>query len=244
MPRGDARPLIDYHTGLVTDPKKATLPLVLERRGDQELLPVVAQDHVTGEIRMLAWATAEAVQATLESGRATFYSRSRGQLWEKGKTSGNALEVHAVLVDCDADALVYLVTPSGPTCHTGAPSCFFRRLSNGGEIEEPATAPTLLARLDAVLRARREATAEKSYAKSLYDAGPAKIGDKLREEADELGRAVAAEEDGRVVSEAADVLFHVMVALRSRGLGIDAVLRELERRAGTGGHEEKKRRKG
>ncbi len=191
---------------------------------------------------MLAWASAEAVRVTLETGRATFYSRSRAALWEKGQSSGNTLDVVSVLVDCDADALVYLVVPHGPTCHTGAPSCFFRRLTDGMELEEPAAPTTLLSRLDAVLLARRAASGEKSYAKSLYDAGPAKIGEKLREEADELSHAVAAETDERVVSEAADVLFHVMVALRSRGLGIDAALGELERRAGTGGHEEKKRR--
>ncbi|MBX3205630.1 MAG: bifunctional phosphoribosyl-AMP cyclohydrolase/phosphoribosyl-ATP diphosphatase HisIE [Labilithrix sp.] len=214
-----------------------------ERKGDVDVLPVVAQDHVTGEIRMLAWATPEAVRATLESGHATFYSRSRAELWEKGKTSGNALEVLSVLVDCDADALVYLVAPRGPTCHTGAPSCFFRRLTDAGEIEEPAGASTLLARLDAVLLARRAADAEKSYAKSLYDGGAAKIGEKLREEADELARAVAEESADRVVSEAADVLFHVMVALRSRDVGVEDVLRELSRRAGTGGHDEKKLRK-
>ena len=224
-------------------PVLEALPLQLERRGDVDLVPVVAQDHVTGEIRMLAWATAAAVRATLETGHATFYSRSRGELWEKGATSGNTLDVVSVLVDCDADALVYLVTPRGPTCHTGAPSCFFRRLTGGGELEEPVTASTLLARLDATLLARREATAEKSYVKSLYDGGPSKIGEKLREEAGELANAVAGESDDRVVSEAADVLFHVMVALQSRGVGIDAVLRELARREGTGGHEEKKRRK-
>ena len=223
-------------------PEKA-LPLQMERRGDVELIPVVAQDHATGEIRMLAWATADAVRETLATGHATFYSRSRKELWVKGKTSGHTLEVVSVLVDCDADALVYLVVPRGPTCHTGAPSCFFRRLTKSGELEEPVAAATLLARLDATLLARKEATAEKSYVKSLYDGGPAKIGEKLREEAGELADAVAGETEDRVVSEAADVLFHVMVALRSRGVGIDSVLRELSRREGTGGHEEKKRRK-
>lgn len=219
-------------------PDQSPATLTYERRGDVDLLPVVVQDHVSGEIRMLAWATREAVERTLETGRATFYSRSRKELWEKGKTSGNALDVLSVLVDCDSDALVYVAAPHGPTCHTGAPSCFFRKL---GE-PSPTPAPTVLARLDAVLLARRQATAEKSYTKSLYDGGPGKIGEKLREEADELSRAVANEADERVVSEAADVLFHVMVALRSRGLGIDAVLRELSRREGTGGHDEKKKR--
>lgn len=217
------------------------VPLEFER-GEQGLLPVVAQDHVTGEIRMLAWASPEAVRATIETGRATFYSRSRSELWEKGKTSGNALDVVGVLVDCDADALVYLVAPRGPSCHTGAPSCFFRRLSPEGVLESPVEPSTLLARLDAVLLARTSATARASYTKSLYDAGPGKIGEKVREEAEELANAVASESDARVVAEAADVLFHVMVALRSRGLGIEAVLRELSRREGIGGHEEKKQR--
>lgn len=191
---------------------------------------------------MLAWVTADAVRATLATGRATFFSRSRGELWEKGKTSGNTLDVVSVLVDCDADAIVYLVAPRGPTCHTGAPSCFFRRLGPDGTLDEAVEASTLLGRLDAVLLARRGATAEKSYTKSLYDAGAPKIGAKLREEADELARAVAEEDESRVIGEAADVLFHVMVALRWRGLGIADVLRELDRRAGTGGHEEKRAR--
>lgn len=216
--------------------------LQFERAGDHALMAVVAQDDVTGEIRMLAWANAEAVRATLETGRATFFSRSRGALWEKGKTSGNALDVVAVLVDCDADALVYRVRPRGPSCHTGAPSCFFRRLSPSGAIDAEVTGPTLLARLDAVLAARKGADAGASYVKSLYDGGPLKIGAKLREEAGELAEAVASEDVSRVVSEAADVLFHVMVALRSRSVGIEDVLRELERRSGTSGHEEKSRR--
>ena len=210
------------------------------------LIPVVAQDHLTGEVRMVAFATEKAVLLTLETGRATFWSRSRGELWEKGRTSGNFLRVTGVLVDCDADCLIYLVAPHGPTCHTGAPTCFFRRAElEGGAIRVSSTevaAPTLLARLEAVLEARKASTGKASYAKSLYDGGAAKIGEKLVEEAGELARAVAGEDDERVVSEAADVLFHVMVALRSRGVGFEAVLRELDRRTGTSGHDEKRTR--
>jgi phosphoribosyl-ATP pyrophosphohydrolase/phosphoribosyl-AMP cyclohydrolase len=210
------------------------------------LIPVVAQDHLTGAVRMVAFATEQAVKLTLETGRATFWSRSRGELWEKGRTSGNTLAVKAVLVDCDADCLVYLVAPNGPTCHTGAATCFFRRAElAGGSIHVSDTevpAPTLLARLEAVLEARKASTAKASYVKSLYEGGPAKIGEKLLEEAGELARAVAGEQDDRVVSEAADVVFHVMVALRSRGVGIEAVLRELEKRTGTSGHDEKRAR--
>lgn len=227
---------------------EGSLPLHFERldRSDRSdlpaLIPVVAQDHVTGEIRMLAWASAEAVRATLETGRATFFSRSRRELWEKGGTSGNTLDVVSVLVDCDADALVYLVAPRGPTCHTGVPSCFFRRLTGEGTLDEAAPASTLLARLEAVLVSRRSATAGKSYTKSLYEGGPQKIGAKVREEADELARALENETNERVASEAADVLFHVMVALTSRGLRMADVLNELERRAGTSGHDEKRSR--
>jgi phosphoribosyl-ATP pyrophosphohydrolase/phosphoribosyl-AMP cyclohydrolase len=218
-------------------------PLEFDASG---LVPVVVQDHLSGETRMVAFASAEAVQKTLETGRATFWSRSRGELWEKGRTSGNTLAVTGVLVDCDADCLVYLVAANGPTCHTGAATCFFRRaeLVDGRVVVSDAEvpAPTLLARLEAVLEARRASDAKASYAKSLYDAGPTKIGEKLVEEAGELARAVAGEDDDRVASEAADVLFHVMVALRSRGVAFENVLRELDRRSGTSGHDEKRAR--
>lgn len=210
------------------------------------LVPVVAQDALSGEVRMVAFANAEAVRHTLESGRATFWSRSRGELWEKGRTSGNAMDVRAVLVDCDADCLLYLVSPHGPTCHTGAPTCFFRRvtLADGqpSVSDREVPEPTLLARLETILEARKAATAAGSYTKSLYDGGAAKIGEKLREEAAELAVAVASEGDGRVVSEAADVFFHLLVALRSRGVAFDEVLRELDRRSGTSGHDEKRAR--
>lgn len=202
------------------------------------LLPVVVQDRLTGEVRMVAYANAEALRLTQETGLATFWSRSRSEIWVKGKTSGHEIRVSRVLVDCDADALVYEGEPVGPSCHTGAESCFFREL-DGDEPSAPSVAQTTLARLQVVLDARKAATAEKSYTKSLYDGGAAKIGDKLREEADELAAAVASESDERVVSEAADVLFHLMVALRSRGVSFRDVLALLEARTGKSGHEEK-----
>lgn len=195
---------------------------------------------------MVAMATEKAVELTLETGRATFWSRSRNELWEKGRTSGNGMNVSGVLVDCDADCVVYLVSPDGPTCHTGAPTCFFRRAELvGGKIKVSDTevpVPLLLARLESVLEDRKKSSAESSYVKSLYEAGATKIGEKLTEEAGELARALESESDERVAAEAADVLFHVMVALRSRGIGFEAVLRELDRRAGTSGLEEKRRR--
>jgi phosphoribosyl-AMP cyclohydrolase / phosphoribosyl-ATP pyrophosphohydrolase len=211
--------------------------------GKDDLVPVVAQDHVTGEVRMFAFATLEAVKHTLETKRATFWSRSRGELWEKGRTSGNAMDVTGVLVDCDRDCLVYLVAPRGPSCHTGRATCFFRRLElEGGRLvvhEDAVPEPQLLARLEKTLEERKSSDARSSYVRSLYDGGATKIGAKVREEADELARAVASESDARVVSEAADVLFHVMIALRSRSVPIADVLSELERRSGTSGHAEK-----
>jgi phosphoribosyl-ATP pyrophosphohydrolase/phosphoribosyl-AMP cyclohydrolase len=206
---------------------------------DRGLVPVIAQDHLTGEIRMLAHANREAVERTLATGRATFFSRSRSTLWEKGESSGNTMDVVSVLLDCDADALVYLVAPRGPTCHTGAPSCFFRTADDGAD----ARARPLLSRLEAVLDARKSATAKASYTKSLYDGGPPRIGEKLREEAAELAEAVGSEDSSRVVAEAADVLFHLMVALRARDVSFEAVLTELHRRSGTSGHDEKLSRK-
>jgi phosphoribosyl-ATP pyrophosphohydrolase/phosphoribosyl-AMP cyclohydrolase len=221
----------------------SSLPIKFDANG---LVPVVVQDDLTGEVRMFAFATEAAVRATLETGRATFFSRSRGELWEKGSTSGNTIRVHRVLVDCDADCLVYAADPQGPSCHTGAPSCFFQVL-DGEALVEPkdpqVTAQTLFAKLEATLEARKHATGTSSYTKSLYDAGAPRIGAKIREEAEELSLAVEAETDDRVVSEAADVLYHVLVGLRWRSIPLRRVLAELARRVGTSGHQEKAARR-
>ena len=211
-------------------------PLVFDSKG---LVPVVVQDHLTGEIRMVAHATAEALQKTLESGLATFWSRSRNELWEKGRTSGNSIRVHRILVDCDADCVVYSGEPQGASCHTGAVSCFFQVLE-GGKLSQASGQPqTLLATLEAVLESRKQSTGAASYTKSLYEAGAHAIGDKIREEANELGVAIAQETDERVVSEAADVLYHLVVALRWRDVPLRRVLGELAKRLGTSGHAEK-----
>lgn len=196
---------------------------------------------------MVAYANRAAVRLTLETGKATFFSRSRGELWEKGRTSGNVMRVASVFVDCDEDALVYLVSPEGPTCHTGAPSCFFRRARLGDDdaittVDEKVAPAIFLEQLEEVLEARKSSTADKSYVRSLYQGGAEKIGGKLREEAGELADALAREGVDRVTSEAADVLFHVMVALRARDIPVRAVLEELDRRFGTSGHDEKRAR--
>jgi phosphoribosyl-ATP pyrophosphohydrolase/phosphoribosyl-AMP cyclohydrolase len=200
------------------------------------LVTVVVQSRYGGEIRMVAHANREAVEKTLSTGIAHFFSRSRKSLWKKGETSGNTIAVAEVWVDCDRDALVYLADPHGPSCHTGERTCFFERLH--GDADGHA-GPTLF-RLGRTLEARRdEGEAAKSYTKKLLDEGPPKIADKVREEADELARALTNESDERVVSEAADVLYHVMVGLLARGLTLEDVERELARRFGTSGIEEK-----
>jgi phosphoribosyl-ATP pyrophosphohydrolase/phosphoribosyl-AMP cyclohydrolase len=214
----------------------STLPLTFDENG---LVPVIVQDHLTGEIRMFAYATNAAVRNTMQTGRATFWSRSRGELWEKGRMSGNEIRVFRVLVDCDADCVVYSGEPQGNSCHTGAQSCFFQSFE-GDALDQASHRPqTLLAMLEAVLEERKKSTGAASYTKSLYERGPAVIGAKVREEADEFGRAIEGESDERVVSEAADVVYHLMVGLRARGVPIRKVLAELSNRFGTSGHEEK-----
>lgn len=203
------------------------------------LISVVVQDRHTGEIRMLAHANEQALRKTLDSGEAWFFSRSRRALWKKGETSGHVIAVAEVWADCDGDAVVYLSDPSGPSCHTGERSCFFRRLDAEGE----GRAAPALARLWDALEARRRATGDESYTRSLLDAGAPKINAKIREEADELARAVEGEPDDRVVAEAADVVYHVLVGLLSRGVSLRDVEAELARRFGTSGHAEKAARK-
>jgi phosphoribosyl-ATP pyrophosphohydrolase/phosphoribosyl-AMP cyclohydrolase len=207
------------------------------------LMPAVVQDWLTGQVRMCAFVNREAIARTIETGRATFFSRSRGTLWEKGETSGNALHVRGVYVDCDADTLLVMAEPSGPSCHTGQPSCFFRRLEGDTIVDETVPAVAFLNRLEGEIQSRAVSTAEKSYTKSLLDAGAEKIGDKVREEADEFARAVASETDERVASEAADVVYHLMVGLVSRGVAWRTVVEVLAKRAGTSGHAEKAARK-
>jgi phosphoribosyl-ATP pyrophosphohydrolase/phosphoribosyl-AMP cyclohydrolase len=206
---------------------------------DRGLMPAVVQDWLTGQVRMCAFVNREAIARTVATGRATFFSRSRGALWEKGETSGNALHVRSLHVDCDADTLLIMAEPAGPSCHTGQPSCFFRRLEGETIVDETMPAAAFLDRLEAEIQSRRASSSEKSYTKSLLEAGAGKIGDKVREEADEFARAIAQESDDRVASEAADVVYHLMVGLASRGVPWRAVIEVLAKRAGTSGHAEK-----
>jgi phosphoribosyl-AMP cyclohydrolase / phosphoribosyl-ATP pyrophosphohydrolase len=211
--------------------------LKFDERG---LIPAIAQDHLTGQVRMLAYMNEAALEQTLSSGKATFFSRSRGTLWTKGETSGHVLSVLSVVADCDADTLLLSVLPVGPSCHTGRPACFFRRVTAGGALTDQASeAAPFLTELGEVLESRKTSSAEKSYTKSLLMGGPDKIGAKLREEAGELADAIKNESDERVLSEASDLLYHALVGLTQRGLTLRQVIEVLAKRTHQSGHAEK-----
>jgi len=185
------------------------------------LLPVIAQDRDSGDVLMLAWANAEAVARTAETGLAHFWSRSRKALWQKGETSGNALRVFEARADCDKDALLLVVEPAGPACHTGTRTCF-------GETSPTAAGmPFELAR---VVRERAQAKPEESYTARLLAKGQAAVLKKIGEEATEVVLAAAAESDTRLAEESADLLFHLLVALHQRGVPLSRVMEELRRR--------------
>jgi phosphoribosyl-ATP pyrophosphohydrolase/phosphoribosyl-AMP cyclohydrolase len=223
---------------------------------ERGLVPCIVQDATTGVVLMLAWMNAEALRRTRDTGQAHFWSRSRQALWRKGETSGNTLVVVELRIDCDLDAVLVRARPAGPTCHTGATSCFFHRDrsegadgsegsagSAGGDEIDDGPAPPILHRLEQVIEARRSSTADKSYTRSLLEAGMPKILAKIAEEHGELAAELPAGDDAKVVHETADLLFHVMVGLAARRLPLQAVLDELARRFGTSGHVEKARRK-
>lgn len=184
---------------------------------------------------MVAWMSPESLERTLDSKMATFFSRSRGRLWVKGEESGNVLHVVDVFADCDRDTLLILVDPAGPSCHTGADNCFFQPL----EGDDDAPAKPLLERLVRVIEARKNAESDKSYTRSLLDAGASKIGKKVVEEGHEFAVALAHESESAVASEAADVLYHLLVGLSSRGVPFREVLDILAKRFRQSGLDEK-----
>lgn len=190
---------------------------------ERGLVPCVVQDCRTGEVLTLAYANAESVRLTEETGELHLWSRSRGELWHKGATSGNVQKVHALRLDCDGDAILALVEPAGPACHTGERTCFHR-----GDLEPPVLAEVLPG-LERTLAARAADPPGGSYTARLL-ADPPFIGEKVREEAEEVTRAAREESDERVAEEAADVLYHLLVLLRSRGLGLDVPLEVLRER--------------
>jgi phosphoribosyl-AMP cyclohydrolase / phosphoribosyl-ATP pyrophosphohydrolase len=216
----------------------ATEPLAAVRFDEQGLVPCVMQDWATGEVLTLAYMNEEALRRTLDTREIHFYSRSRDELWRKGETSGNVQRVRQIRYDCDGDALVALVEPTGPACHTGQRSCFYRDLNGTADPEvdaapadgEPVPAAHEAAGvLERTLADRRDRRPAGSYTVELLD-DPARIGDKVREEAGEVATAAASESDDRVAEEAADVLYHLQVLLLSRGVPIGTVLETLNGR--------------
>jgi phosphoribosyl-ATP pyrophosphohydrolase/phosphoribosyl-AMP cyclohydrolase len=190
------------------------------------LLPAIVQDAGSGAVLMLGYMNREALEATVHTGSVTFFSRSRRRLWIKGETSGNRLETVSVSADCDGDALLVLARPAGAVCHAGTPSCFPASPS-------PAAVQLgFLAVLEGVIGSRLAEPRASSYTARLHAEGPRRIAQKLGEEGLELALAAAAGSDAEVVAEGADLLYHVTLALKARGLSLAAVVAELERRGG------------
>ena len=209
--------------------------LKFDERG---LVPVVAQDAATGEVLTLAYANEESLRLTVETGEVHFYSRSREEIWRKGETSGNVLKLKQLRFDCDGDAIVALVEPTGPACHTGERSCFYREVGGSAatEVDAPAAAgepaPAVheaLATLERTLRSRAAERPEGSYTVELLD-DPKLTGEKVEEEAEEVVRAAREESDERVAEEAADLLYHLAVLLASREVPQSAAMEVLNGR--------------
>lgn len=209
------------------------------RWNEQGLVAAILQDRVSGRVLMQAWMNREALEQTVATGQATFWSRSRQEIWVKGLTSGNTQKVIDLRLDCDGDALLLLVEPAGPACHTGETSCFYNRWDGDGWNPAEPPAAGELEQLAAALEQRKSASPDSSYVASLYAKGREKILQKLGEEAIETVLAGAAGERDPFVYEMADLWFHSLVALADAGLGPQDILNELARREGVSGLAEK-----
>jgi phosphoribosyl-ATP pyrophosphohydrolase/phosphoribosyl-AMP cyclohydrolase len=210
------------------------------RFGADGLVPVVTQESRSGDVLMVAFANRDALERTLSTGLAHYFSRSRGTLWQKGETSGHIQRVTEVRLDCDGDTVLYRVEQSGPACHTGARTCFSTVVS--GKAEKRGSGPVgdgtaeadpgghLLTRLAATIAQRAAERPKGSYTAELLQGGVGKVSQKVGEEAVEVVVAANSEDDERLASEAADLLYHLLVLLQARGVPLDAVWRELERR--------------
>jgi len=199
------------------------------------LVPVIAQDAATGDVLTLAYANREAVEKTLASGEAHYYSRSRSELWRKGATSGNTQKVVEVRLDCDGDALLYVVELRGPACHTGEKSCFFTSLAGEGVGVKAAgdrdvLFGTMVERLAGTIAQRHEEMPAGSYTVSLIEGGPERLAQKVGEEAVEV--VIAALSGERLSEEAADLIYHLLVLLEERGVGTKQVAKVLHERHG------------
>ena len=196
--------------------------------GPNVLLPVVVQHHRSGQVLMVGFADREAVQRTLDTRHAWFFSRSRQRLWEKGETSGNYLLLKSIRVDCDADALVYACEPAGPTCHTGQPSCFYRSLE--GAPPEESLGEAVLELWDTIRQRQAAADVESSYVARLLAQGVDRGARKVGEEATEVVIAAKNDDRAELVREVADLWFHTFVLLAQQGVSPDEVWAELRGR--------------
>ena len=190
------------------------------RFGDDGLVPVVAQSALSGEVLMLAYADREALERTRSTREAHYHSRSRNVLWKKGETSGHTQEVRDVRVDCDGDAVLFVVRQTGPACHTGTPTCFGERRTGA-----------ILTRLAEIITERQGTAPPGSYTAELLARGVPGTARKLGEEAVETMVAALSEDDASLAGEAADLLYHLLALLQARHLPFERVLEELERRA-------------
>jgi phosphoribosyl-ATP pyrophosphohydrolase/phosphoribosyl-AMP cyclohydrolase len=202
------------------------------RFGADGLVPVVAQERRSGDVLMLAYADRDALARTLTTGEAHYYSRSRRAPWRKGETSGHVQRVVEVRLDCDGDAVLYRVDQTGPACHTGERTCFSTVLDQhrAAPVAEADPGGHLLSRLAATIARRAEERPDGSYTVKLLERGVAKIAQKVGEEAVETVVAATAEGDERLAAESADLLYHLLVLLQSRGVPLEQVWDELERR--------------
>lgn len=188
------------------------------------LLPAIVQDATHGKVLMLGYMNRDALRKTLGEKRVTFYSRSKQRLWTKGETSGNFLHLVDAAIDCDNDTLLIMAQPEGPTCHKGTDSCF------GDEISTTATQLAFLARLESVIEKRISERPEGSYTARLWSEGKTRMAQKVGEEGVEVALAAVTQTDEKLVGEAADLLFHLTLLLKSRELSLGHVVAELERR--------------
>ena len=187
------------------------------------LVPVIVQDSTTAEVLMTAWANEEALKLTADSGELTLWSRSRKELWKKGETSGNVMRVIELRIDCDGDTLLAIVDPAGPACHTGKRTCFYRSLWG----KEISTEATFIGRLWGYLNIRKSEDPEESYTARLLAKGPSRVAQKVGEEGVETAIAAATGDREGFRYEAADLLYHLLVACISSGVSFKEVLDEL-----------------
>ncbi len=208
------------------------------------LIPAIVQDSNSGEVLMLAYMNEEALQKTLETGYAHYYSRSRQKLWKKGESSGNVQKVEEILLDCDGDTILLKVAQTGAACHTGCKSCFFTNLQSGIVTSKPIQNPDeiyedIVDRLYHVILEKKDDDPTKSWTAKLFSKGENTILKKVAEEAAEFCFAIKDKDEGEIIYEGADLLYHALVALAYSGIHPERIKSELRRRFGQSGIEEK-----